>query len=103
MGRFGTFLLEFARSKSGRSFSAYLLLLAVMAGVGGYAMHASNLRWFVDSKGEEKRTAVELADAFVAAYAETRVTFSGDGSPVPATFRAHAIDRFNKSREGDDT
>ncbi len=102
MARFGAFLIEFARSKSGRGFAAYLLLLAVMSAIVGYAMHASNLRWFVDSKGEEKRTAVELADAFVAAYGEARSRFSIDGAPVPATFRAHAIDRFNKVRDGND-
>jgi signal transduction histidine kinase len=102
MARFAAFLVEFARSKSGRSSAAYLLLLAVMSAIVGYAMHASNLRWFVDSKGEEKRTAVELADAFVAAYGDARSRFSVDGAPVPATFRAHAIDRFNKVRESDD-
>ena len=46
-------------------------------------------------KAEEKTTALRLVDAFVTNYSTLRARL-GPSAPVPATFRAHAIDSFNE-------
>ena len=96
-------LAEFLRSKSGRNFMLFATLCAVMAlgiGVGSYLI---NLHWFQVDKGAEKVTALELVDSFVAEYSKVRGALKADDAPVPATFRAHAIEQFNKKRHDDDS
>jgi signal transduction histidine kinase len=91
-------LPEFLKSKSGRNFMLFATLCAMMAigiGVGSYLI---NLHWFEVDKGAEKVTALELVDSFVAEYSKVRGALKADGAPVPATFRAHAIEQFNKKR-----
>jgi len=89
---------DFLKSKSGRNFLLFATLCAAMAlaiGVGSYMI---NLYWFQTDKGAEKITALQLVDSFVAEYAKVRGALKADGAPVPATFRAHAIEQFNKMR-----
>ncbi|HYM33618.1 MAG TPA: ATP-binding protein [Candidatus Cybelea sp.] len=95
---FGDRSAAFLRSKSGRIFLILAMLLALLSAGVGYGFYVSNLSWFLRNKGEEKVTAMELVDAFVSEYANARATFLNGDAPVPATYRAHAIDRFNKTR-----
>ena len=92
---------DFLKSKSGRNFVLFAALCAAMAlaiGVGSYMI---NLYWFQLDKGAEKVTALQLVDSFVAEYSKVRSALKADGAPVPATFRAHAIEQFNKMRHQD--
>jgi diguanylate cyclase (GGDEF)-like protein/PAS domain S-box-containing protein len=60
--------------------------------------HYLSLNWFIQHKGSEKITALQLVDAFVTNYSAIRSQF-GDSAPVPASFRAHAIEAFNKHNQ----
>ncbi len=88
-------LTQFVRSKSGLALSLYLAFAAVVSAGVGYEFHHSSLSKFRAQKGEEKTTALRLVDAFVTAYAHLRSKLGPD-APVPATFRAHSIEGFNK-------
>jgi PAS domain S-box-containing protein len=89
----------FFRSKAGTGFVKYLCLSAVISAAVGYGGYALSRDWFTVSKSEEKITALQLVDAFVADYSDNRSKFMSGEAPVPATFRAHAIERFNKMRD----
>ena len=88
-------LTQFVRSKSGLALSLYLAFAGVVSAGVGYEFHHSSLAKFRAQKGEEKTTALRLVDAFVTAYAHLRSKLGPD-APVPATFRAHSIEGFNK-------
>jgi len=89
----------FFRSKAGTGFVTYLCLSAIVSAAVGYGAYSLSLDWFTVSKSEEKITALQLVDAFVADYSDNRSKFMTGEAPVPATFRAHAIERFNKMRD----
>src|SRR5258708_525190 len=89
----------FFRSKAGTGFIKFLCLSAIIAGALGCGGYYLSLDWFTRSKSEEKITAAQLVDAFVADYSDNRSKFMSGDAPVPATFRAHAIERFNKMRD----
>jgi signal transduction histidine kinase len=93
----------FFRSRAGRGFLVFVLLCAGLSAAIGYGVYQSNLRWFVASKTEEKLTALELADSFFSTFSELRGRFPGADIPVPASFRAHAIERFNRARDPNET
>jgi PAS domain S-box-containing protein len=86
---------RFLRSKSGRAFLLHLGLCAILSAAVGAGFYYSSLNWFVAHKSDEKLTALRLVDAFVTNYSSLRTQF-GPNAPVPATFRAHAIETFNK-------
>ena len=92
---------RFVRSRSGRGFLLHLGICAVLSIAVGYGFYSFSLNWFKDHKSSEKVTALQLVDAFVANYSAIRSQF-GESAPVPASFRAHAIDAFNK-RNGDNS
>jgi diguanylate cyclase (GGDEF)-like protein/PAS domain S-box-containing protein len=92
---------RFLRSKSGRAFLLYLGLCAALSAIVGAGFYTVSLNWFVEHKSEEKVTALRLVDAFVTTYSSIRSQL-GANAPVPATFRAHSLDGFNKQRDGDD-
>jgi signal transduction histidine kinase len=92
---------EFATSRTGRSYFKFLLFCALFSFGIGFVFYQTNLRSYTVSKGEEKITALQLVDAFVNQYSGIRGDFHSDKAPVPATFRAHSIDLFNRSRDGD--
>ena len=92
---------EFLRSKPGAGFIKFALFSTLLAAGVGYGTYSLNLRWYVASKGEEKTTALQLVDAFVTNYSEIRGHFGSDKVPVPATFRAHSIELFNRMRDAD--
>ena len=92
---------RFARSRSGRGFLLHLGVCAILSAAVGYGFHYFSLNWFMAHKSEEKIIALRLVDAFVTNYSALRSQFGAD-APVPATFRAHAIEAFNK-RAGDNS
>ncbi len=93
---------RFFRSSVGRSFLIYVFFCALMAIGAGYATYQSSFHWFEVNKGEEKITASALVDAFVTAYTDDRAKYLTGDAPVPASFRAQAIERFNQSRNKED-
>jgi diguanylate cyclase (GGDEF)-like protein/PAS domain S-box-containing protein len=90
---------RFIRSRSGRGFFLHLSLCALLSAAVGYGFHYFSLNWFMEHKSDEKIIALRLVDAFVTNYSAVRAQF-GQDAPVPASFRAHAIEAFNK-RTGD--
>ncbi len=89
---------EFWRSRAGRSFALFVVLSAGLSAAVGYGFFWSNLKWFEASKAEEEATAIQLVESLVAVYTEYRGKHLGEGAPVPATFRAQAINVFNAGR-----
>src|SRR4029077_7855803 len=68
----------------------------------GFGFYRSSLTWVVEHKSAEKVIALRLVAWFVTTYSACRSKLTAD-APVPATFRAHAIDKFNTQQgEGDD-
>jgi signal transduction histidine kinase len=90
---------SFLRSTIGRSYLIFAFLCGVMSIGVGVVSYNSTLRWFEVNKGEEKITAAQLVDAFVATYTRERSQFLKNDAPVPASFRAQAIARFNEARD----
>jgi signal transduction histidine kinase len=86
---------QFLRSKSCRGFFLYLGFSAALSGAVGYGLYYSNLAWFKEHKTDEKVIALRLVDAFVTRYSAIRAQF-GTHAPVPASFRASAIEIFSK-------
>jgi diguanylate cyclase (GGDEF)-like protein/PAS domain S-box-containing protein len=93
---------SFFRSRSGHGFLLHLALCAILSAAVGFGFYFASLNWFIAHKSEEKIVALRLVDAFVTNYSALRSQF-GQDAPVPATFRAHSIEEFNKRRgSGDD-
>ena len=92
---------SFFKSRSGRLSITVIGLIAAFAVALGVASYRISVHWFETNKFEEKVTALQLVDAFVADYTEIRGRHLGTDAPVPASFRAHSIERFNMAREGD--
>ena len=88
---------RFLGSRSGQGFIVYLCCCQLLAAGIGYGFYVSNLSWFKEHKSEEKITALQLVDAFVNGYSALRTQLSASNAPVPATYRAQAIDAFNKA------
>jgi diguanylate cyclase (GGDEF)-like protein/PAS domain S-box-containing protein len=86
---------RFIRSRSGRGFLLHLSVCAALSVAVGYGFYYFSLNWFKEHKSNEKIIALQLVDAFVANYSAIRSQF-GQNAPVPASFRAHAIEAFNK-------
>jgi PAS domain S-box-containing protein len=89
---------RFLVSRSGKAFGYFVLFSALAAFAAGYGYYQLSLASFQRTKTEEKLTAIGLVDAFVSNYAGARSEFLKGDAPVPATFRAHAIERFNQNR-----
>src|SRR6202163_1602322 len=94
-------LWRFMRSRSGRGFLLHLALCAALSVTVGYGFYHFSLNWFKEHKSSEKIIALQLVDAFVTNYSAIRAQF-GTNAPVPASFRAHAIEAFNK-QNGDNS
>jgi diguanylate cyclase (GGDEF)-like protein/PAS domain S-box-containing protein len=92
---------RFIRSRSGRGFLLHLSLCAALSVAVGYGFYYFSLNWFKQHKSSEKIIALQLVDAFVTNYSAIRSQF-GQSAPVPASFRAHAIEAFNK-QNGDNS
>src|ERR1700731_4876571 len=92
---------RFMESRSGRGFLLHLGLCAALSVAVGYGFYYFSLSWFKEHKSNEKIIALQLVDAFVTNYSAIRSQFGKD-APVPASFRAHAIEAFNK-QNGDNS
>jgi hypothetical protein len=88
-------LTQFIRSKSGLALAMYLAFSAAVSACVAYEFYHSSLDKFRAQKAEEKTTALRLVDAFVTTYSSVRSQLTPK-APVPATFRAHSIESFNK-------
>jgi diguanylate cyclase (GGDEF)-like protein/PAS domain S-box-containing protein len=100
MSKFPT-VERFIRSRSGRGFLLHLGLCAALSVAVGGGFYYLSLDWFKEHKSREKIIALQLVDAFVTNYSAIRSQFGKD-APVPASFRAHAIEAFNK-QNGDNS
>src|ERR1700676_3457326 len=92
---------RFMRSRCGRRFLLHLGICAALSVTVAFGFYYFSLDWFKEHKGSEKIIALRLVDAFVANYSAIRSQF-GQDAPVPASFRAHAIEAFNK-QNGDNS
>jgi signal transduction histidine kinase len=92
----------FFRSKAGSAFTFFALFCAALSAGVGYGTYSLALSAYIADKGEEKKTALQLVDAFVKNYADLRAGLGSAAAPVPATFRAHSIELFNRIRHADD-
>ena len=88
-------IVRFVRSRTGRAFAVYLALSAALCALAANYFFSASLQSHLAQKADENVTALRLVDAFVTNYSRVRAQF-GSNSPVPATFRADAIDAFNK-------
>jgi methyl-accepting chemotaxis protein len=88
-------ILGFIRSKSGRMLAVFLVLTAVISAAVANYVYQFTVQGFFEQKAAEQATTLQLVDAFVTTYARFRSQF-GQDAPVPATFRAHSIEDFNK-------
>src|SRR3979411_2395765 len=86
---------RFMRSRSGRGFLLHLGVCAMLSAAVGYGFHYFSLNWVLARKRDEKITARVWVDPCVPNYSAVRSQF-GQNAPVPASFRAHAIEAFNK-------
>jgi methyl-accepting chemotaxis protein len=93
-------IVSFIRSKSGRMLLVFLVLTAGISAVATNYVYDSNLKSYFNQKAAEKITALQLVEAFVTTYSRVRSQF-GQDAPVPATFRAHSIEDFNKKLGSD--
>jgi diguanylate cyclase (GGDEF)-like protein/PAS domain S-box-containing protein len=92
---------RFIGSRSGRGFLLHLGLCGALSVAVGFGFYYFSLNWFKEHKSNEKIIALQLVDAFVTNYSAIRSQFGKD-APVPASFRAHAIDAFNR-QNGDNS
>ncbi len=65
-----------------------------------YYFYQANLDAFRVQTERQKTAMMRLVDSFVTHYSDVRSKF-GSEAPVPATFRAHAIENFNKNWDPD--
>jgi diguanylate cyclase (GGDEF)-like protein/PAS domain S-box-containing protein len=86
---------RFVRSRSGRGFLVHLSVCAALSAGIGCGFYYFSLNWFKQHKSNEKITALQLVDTFVTNYSAIRSQL-GQAAPVPASFRAHAIEAFNR-------
>lgn len=82
----------------GRGLWVYLAFCALIAIAGGIGFYKLNLNWYIESKSEEKVTAIKLVDAFFTTYSEVHDRLLAVDPPSPSTFRTHSIERFNAAR-----
>ncbi len=95
-------VMAFLRSPEGNGWIGILLFSAALAFVAAYGFYQVSFRSFIANKTDETSTAMQLVDAFVTNYSDVRHQLGARDAPVPASFRAHAIERFNGSRSGED-
>ena len=90
--------IAFLESREGFGWIVIVTFAAVLAVIAGFGFYEVSLDAYVKNKTDEKGTALELVDAFVSNYSNLRRDFGSESAPVPATFRAHSIELFNRTR-----
>ena len=91
-------IMAFLGSREGSGLIGVILFAAALAAVLGYGFYQASLQAFVENKTDEKATALQLVDAFVSNYSNLRNELGAGQAPVPASFRAHSIELFNRAR-----
>jgi signal transduction histidine kinase len=91
----------FLTSRSGAGFFKFALFCAAICAVFGYGLYKVSLHNYIATKSDEKITALQLVDAFVRSYSHILADAHDTHSPVPATFRAHSIELFNRLKSAD--
>ena len=82
---------------------ALVCVLALVAGIGtamAYYVHGRSS--YKERKAEEKSAVIQLVSAFVSTYSQHRISDQKYKMPVPATFRANALDAFNEAQKSND-
>src|ERR1700732_4229409 len=95
-------MMSFLRSREGSGLIGIVLFAAALDVIAGYGFYQVSLQAFVTNKSDEKVMAIALVYAFVSNYSNLRHELDADKAPVPATFRAHSIELFNKARGAQD-
>ena len=90
-------VIAFLESREGFGLIVILTFATILAVIAGCGFYKVSLDAYVANKNDEKGTALELVDAFVSNYSNLRLQLGGENAPVPASFRAHSIDLFNKT------
>jgi signal transduction histidine kinase len=98
MSRYRAAMTAFLQSREGFGWIAILVFAATLSAVVACGFYQSSLQSFVANKTDEKATALQLVDAFVSNYSDVRHDLDAAHAPVPATFRAHSIELFNRMR-----
>jgi hypothetical protein len=93
---------DFIRSKTGRAFFIYLVLSCGICIAAANYFYNDRLETHLTQAADENVTALRLVDAFVTTYSSVRSQYAQD-APVPATFRAHSIENFNKQPQSTGT
>ena len=79
-----------------------LTICALLAGLVAFGFYYLAIDQYKSNRLAEKATVLSLVDAFFSTYADARSKSEQSSLPVPATFRAHALESFNRNRKGDD-
>jgi hypothetical protein len=91
-------IIAFLRSWEGKGWVTTLLFTATLLAVAAYGFYEASLGSLITNKTDEKGTVMQLVDVFVSDYPDLRHELDSSRAPVPASFRAHVIDRFNHMR-----
>ncbi|MDH3701182.1 MAG: ATP-binding protein [Alphaproteobacteria bacterium] len=75
------------------------VVLASLVALGFYFLAIDQYK---SNRLGEKTTVLTLVDAFFSTYSDLRSMTENSGLPVPATFRAHALETFHRNRKGGD-
>ncbi len=80
----------------------YLMVCALLASLAAFGFYSLAIDQYKENRLAEKATVLSLVDAFFSTYADARSKASQTDLPVPATFRAHALESFNRVRVDDE-
>ncbi|MCH8239442.1 MAG: DUF3365 domain-containing protein, partial [Proteobacteria bacterium] len=86
------------KNTSPRIWISLVILALITSGSLSYTYYSSSYEKYLLRKSEEITTVIELVAAFVSTYSEHRTGQTGVSLPVPATFRAAALEIFDKKR-----
>ena len=80
-----------------------VILSGLIGSVVGFSYYKNGVETFQERTTEEKNTILDLIGAFISSYGDLKNKSSNRENPslpVPATFRANALEIFNKTRIG---
>ncbi len=79
-----------------------LMVCVLLASLVAFGFYFLAIDQYKSSRLGEKATVLTLVDAFFSTYSDLRSKTENSGLPVPASFRAHALESFNRNRKGGD-
>jgi hypothetical protein len=92
----------FLRSRECSGFLIIMLCGSMLAALAAVGFYRASLRSFTRTTSDEVTTTLRLVDAFDDTYSNLRATLKSAEAPVPSTFRAHAITRYNQASRSRD-